>query len=158
MKARRAVQVAVAGGGRCSRKTAALAHALGREVGRAGAILVCGGLGGVMAAAARGAREAGGLVVGILPGYAHDSGNRDLSVRIPTGLGHGRNILVAAAGDVVIAVAGSHGTLAEIAFARVLGRPVVALGAWAEVPGVVLAHTPGEAVRLALDLARRRRR
>jgi uncharacterized protein (TIGR00725 family) len=154
---RRPLQIAVAGGGRCDGRTARAARAVGREIAAAGAVLVCGGLGGAMAAAARGAAEAGGVVVGLLPGYEHAAGNPWVSVAIPTGLGHARNVLVAAAGDALIALGGRHGTLAEVALARVLRRPVVAFGAWAEVAGVVQAGGAREAVRRALDLARRRR-
>ena len=82
---RRPLQIAVAGGNRCSQRTARLARALGREITAAGAVLLCGGLGGVMEAVAQGAAEAGGTVIGILPGYRHDAGNRHLTVRIPTG-------------------------------------------------------------------------
>jgi uncharacterized protein (TIGR00725 family) len=147
------VQIAVAGAGACGRATARLAHAVGREVARAGAVLVCGGLGGAMAAAARGAAEAGGIVIGLLPGYDRRAGNRHLTVAVPTGLGHARNVLVAAAGDVLIAVPGAEGTRSEVALARVLGRPVVGLGAWHDVPGVVAASDPTDAVRRAVALA-----
>jgi uncharacterized protein (TIGR00725 family) len=143
----------VAGGGVCNRRTAALAHAVGRELALRGAVLVCGGLGGVMASAARGAAEAGGTVVGLLPGYRAAAGNRHLTIAIPTGLGHARNVLVAAAGDALIALPGEHGTLAEIALARVLGRPVVVVGAWRGLRGVLRAATPAEAVRRALAVA-----
>ncbi|HZP43822.1 MAG TPA: TIGR00725 family protein [Candidatus Binatia bacterium] len=153
---RRRAQIAVAGGGRFEPTAARLAREVGREIAAAGAVLVCGGLGGVMAAAARGAAEAGGLVVGILPGYDATKGNRFLDVAVPTGLGHARNVLVAAAGDALIALPGEHGTLSEIALAGVLGRPVVVLGAWADVPGVRGARTPRDAVHRALRLARRR--
>jgi len=156
--ARRRLQISVAGGGACDRRTAELARAVGREIAAAGAVLVCGGLGGVMQAAARGAAEAGGTVVGLLPGERRADGNRYLSIAIPTGLGHARNVLVVAAGDAVIALAGEHGTLSEVALARVLGRPVVGLGAWASVGGVIAARTPTDAVRRALAVARRGRR
>jgi hypothetical protein len=149
-------QIAVAGGDRCDRRTAALARAVGRELAAAGAVLVCGGRGGVMAAVARGAAEGRGVVVGLLPSYQAGTGNPWLTVAIPTGLGHARNVLVAAAGDALIALPGAHGTLAEVALARVLGRPVVALGAWDAVGGVVRAATPRAAVARALALARRR--
>lgn len=155
---RRRLQIAVAGGGRCSPAVARRAEAVGRAVATAGAVLVCGGLGGVMEAAARGAARAGGSVVGLLPGYAHAEGNRYLDVALPTGLGHARNVLVAAAGDALVALAGAHGTLAEVALARVLGRPVVVLGSGGRVPGTVRARTPAQAVRRALALARRARR
>src|SRR5262249_60920724 len=124
-------------------------------IARAGAVLVCGGRGGVMAAAARGAAEERGLVVGVLPGYRHREGNPYLSVVLPTGLGHARNALVAAAGDALIALPGEHGTLSEVALARVLGRPVVVLGAWRDVRDVVRARDPLHAVRRAVALARR---
>jgi hypothetical protein len=150
------VQIAVAGGSVCSPATARAARAVGGAIAAAGAVLVCGGLGGVMAAAARGAAEAGGEVVGILPGYDRARGNRHVTIGIPSGLGHARNVLVAAAGDAVIALAGEHGTLSEVALARVLGRPVVALGAWRGVAGVTAARTPREAVARALALAKRR--
>jgi len=156
-RAARPLQIAVAGGGTCSRATARLARTLGREVAAAGAILVCGGLGGTMAAAARGAAERGGTVLGLLPGYEHGCGNRHLTIVVPTGLGHARNVLVAAAGDALIALPGAHGTLSEVALARVLGRPVIVLGAWGAVQGVVRARTCRAAVRRALALARRRR-
>ncbi len=139
---RRRLQIAVAGGGVCSRRTAALARAVGRALAAAGAVLVCGGLGGVMEAAARGAAETGGTVIGILPGYAHRDANRWVTVALPTGL----------------ALPGQHGTLSEVALARVLGRPVVTLGRKREVAGVVAARTPEEAVRRALALARRHSR
>src|SRR5206468_1150653 len=99
-------QISVAGGGTCSARTARLAEAVGRELAAAGAILVCGGLGGVMEAAARGAARRGGMVVGLLPTYRHADGNAHLTVRLPTGLGHARNMLVAAAGGAVIAAPG----------------------------------------------------
>ena len=151
----RPVQIAVSGGNACSRRTAALARALGRELAAAGAVVVCGGRNGVMAAVARGVRDGEGTVVGLLPGYEHADGNPHLSIAIPTGLGHGRNVVVAAAGDALIAFAGSHGTLSEVALARAIGRPVVALGARVRLPGVVHARTAKDAVRRALALARR---
>jgi uncharacterized protein (TIGR00725 family) len=155
---RRPLQIAVSGGGRCSAHVARQAHELGRTLATAGAVLICGGRGGVMAAAARGAREAGGTVVGLLPSDDPGDGNPWLSVVVPTGLGHARNVLVAAAGDAVVALDGEHGTLSEIALARVLGRPVVVLGAWHGLPGVVVARTPAAAARRALALAAKRRR
>lgn len=89
-----------------------------------------------MEAVARGVRRRGGTVVGVLPSYDRQTGNRYLSASVPTGLGHGRNVLVAAAGDVLVALPGGQGTLSEIAFALRLGRPVIGLGAWGEIEGV----------------------
>jgi len=152
----RALQIAVAGGGTCSQRTVRLAETLGREIAAAGATLVCGGLGGVMEAAARGAAAAGGRVVGILPGTDHDDANPYCDVVLPTGLGHARNVLVAAAGDALIALPGAEGTNSEIALARVLGRPVVVLGGGrTRSTGLVRARTPAEAVRRTLVLLRR---
>ena len=154
---RRRCQIAVAGGGVCSAATARLAHAVGRHVALAGAVLVCGGLGGVMAAAARGAAEAEGDVIGLLPGYRRADANPYCSIVLPTGLGHARNTLVAAGGDALIALPGAGGTLAEVALAGVLGRPVVVVGGWRGLRGVAHARTPREAVARALRLAARQR-
>src|SRR5207244_7784106 len=98
-----------------------------------------------------------GIAVGLLPTYDRGSGNRFLTVAIPTGLGHARNVLVAAAGDALVALPGEHGTLSELVLARVLGRPVVVLGRAPRVPGARHASTPAAAVRLAIALARRTR-
>lgn len=150
----RPLQIAVAGGGACGLRVARQGEALGRALAAGGAVVVCGGLGGVMEAVARGARDAGGLAVGLLPGYEHADGNAFLGVTLPTGLGHARNVLVAAAGDVLVALPGADGTLSEIALARVLGRPVVVLGGRITVRGVVRARSPEDAARRALRLAR----
>src|SRR6185369_11851305 len=111
---------------------------------------------GVMEAVARGAAERGGTVLGILPGYERATGNRWLTLAVPTGLAHARNVLVAAAGDALIALPGEDGTLSEIALARILHRPVVGVGAWRGIRGIVHARTPESAVRRALALAGRR--
>lgn len=146
----------MAGGGQCPPPVARLATALGSALADLGAIVVCGGLGGVMAAVARGARRHGGTVVGILPAYDRRSGNRYLSVSIPSGLGHGRNVLVAAAGDVLVALPGAAGTLSEIAFALRLGRPVIGLGAWTGISGVqTVADVPAAIAAVQAALARR---
>lgn len=148
--------VAVAGPGRCDEATAALAEEVGRELARRGAAVVCGGLGGVMEAACRGAKEAGGLTIGLLPGGDRAAANPWVDVALPTGLGEARNTLVVRAADALIAVAGEFGTLSEIAFALKVGVPVVGLGTWELSKGGVpvdafpRAATPAEAVRLAL--------
>jgi uncharacterized protein (TIGR00725 family) len=129
-------------------------------VAEAGAVLVCGGLGGVMEAACRGAQRAGGLTLGILPGRDRAEANPHVDVAIPTGLGEARNALVVHAADAVVAVAGEYGTLSEIALALQAGIPVVGLDTWelarggATVEAVVRAETPGQAVALAVRLAR----
>ena len=159
---RRPPAVAVVGAGRCDRATEQVAEAVGAAVGRAGAVLVCGGLGGVMAAACRGALAAGGLTVGILPGGRAADANPWVRVAIPTGMGELRNGLVVRASDALVAVGGEYGTLSELALALKVGRPVVGLGTWtlhrpdgAPDAGVQPAEDPDEAVALALVLARR---
>ncbi len=150
----------VGGGGNVPAPVLAAAEKVGRAVARAGAVLVCGGLGGVMEAACRAAAEEGGRTVGILPGLDRAEANPHVEVAIPTGLGEGRNVLVVRAADAVVAVDGEYGTLSEIALALQAGIPVVGLGTWelaragvADV-GIVRADNPDEAVALALELAR----
>jgi uncharacterized protein (TIGR00725 family) len=150
MVRQRQVHIAVSGAAVCSESVRELAEEVGREIARRDAVLVCGGLGGVMEAAARGAHQAGGLTVGILPTYDSRSANQWLDVVIPSGLGHARNVLVAASGDAVIALPGEHGTASEIALALKLGRHVVALHAWQDYIGVLHATSPAEAVATAI--------
>jgi uncharacterized protein (TIGR00725 family) len=145
--------VAVIGPGDASDEEAARAEAVGRLLGEAGAVVVCGGLGGVMEAAARGATGAGGTVVGLLPGSDRAAANPHVTVAITTGLGEMRNPLVVRAADAVVAVGGAYGTLSEIAFALRTGKPVVGLGTWV-LDDVVDAPDPESAVALALELAR----
>ena len=135
------------------------AEEVGRLIAEAGAVLVCGGRTGVMAAASKGAAEAGGTVVGILPTLSTDDANAHVTHAIATGIGEARNLAVVASGAAVIAVGGEWGTLSEIAYARKLGRPVVAIQSWAlrnhsgTELGIVEAETPEEAVRAALAAA-----
>lgn len=149
-------RIAVVGAAFATPAEVANARAVGTEIARQGAILLCGGLGGVMAAAAAGARAAGGLTLGFLPGYDAQSADTSITVPLPTGLGHARNVVVVAAADAVIAVGGGTGTLSEIALALKLGRPVIGLGTWRlEAPdgravAILEAQTPAEAVRAAL--------
>jgi uncharacterized protein (TIGR00725 family) len=147
-----AIQIAVIGSGA---EHEARAEEVGRLIAERGATLVCGGLDEVMAAAARGAKAAGGVTIGILPGESRAGANPWIDHVVVTGMGHARNLAVAASGDAVIAVGGGYGTLAEIAYARVLGRPVVVLDpGWDLGPeGIERASTPEEAVELALRLA-----
>jgi uncharacterized protein (TIGR00725 family) len=103
---------------------------VGREIGRRGAVLVCGGLTGVMESAARGAKETGGLTIGLIPGEEASAANPYIDIVIPTGLGVARNVLVVASGQAVIAIGGKLGTLSEIAIAFLKGKPVIGLGTW----------------------------
>ena len=126
------------------------AEQVGRLLAERGCAVVTGGLGEVMAAAMRGAKAAGGTTIGILPGESRAAANEWCDHVVVTGIGHARNLAVVASGDAVIAIGGSYGTLAEIGFARVLGRRVVVLEPGWEVEGVERAHTPEEAVEKAL--------
>jgi uncharacterized protein (TIGR00725 family) len=143
-------------------RLAALAEAVGAEIAAAGAVLVCGGLGGAMEAACRGAHNRGGVTIGILPGTRHGEANSYVTYAIPTGLGHARNLLVARSAHAVIAVGGKYGTLSEIAFAKVEGIPVIGLDTWdlrragQEDLAIQPARDAKEAVALALAAARKR--
>jgi uncharacterized protein (TIGR00725 family) len=154
--------VAVCGPDPCSSEVAAQAEEVGRLLARAGAVVVCGGHGGVMEAASRGAAAEGGTVIGILPGSSRAKGNPHLTVAIPTGMGEMRNALIVRAADALIAVAGEFGTLSEIALALKTGVPVVGLGTWElskdgqRVEAFPSSASPEEAVREALRLAGQR--
>ena len=147
---RNRIRIAVIGGSRPGRQAADAAFEVGRLIARAGAVVVCGGLGGVMEAACRGAREEGGLAIGILPGASPADANPWVDVAVATGLGYTRNALVVMNADAVVAVDGEYGTLSEIAYGKIHGKKVVGLGTW-DVKGVTAAATPEEAVRLALE-------
>ena len=152
--------IAVIGGGLAMPKVARRAEAVGAAIARSGARLICGGLGGVMEAACRGAKEAGGQTVGILPGFELGDANEFVDVPIATGLGEVRNLVILRSADAAIAVDGRFGTLTEIAFALQLQKPVVGMGTWSvnhpsegiEDP-VLRAEDPDDAVRLALEAA-----
>lgn len=143
--------IAVLGAGECEDGVAAKAHAVGRLLAESGCVLVSGGLGGVMEAASRGAQEAGGLVIGILPGVNAGEGNAFLSVPIATGMGDARNAVIANTAEAFIALGGAYGTLSEIAMALKRGKKVVSLDSWAVDPRIVKAATPEEAVHSALE-------
>lgn len=158
---RRQRQVAVIGGRGIEEgdELWALAEEVGRRLAEAGVTVVCGGGGGVMEAAARGAAEAGGSVIGIVPGESPEDANPHCTQVVATGIGHARNLAVACSGQAVIAIGGEWGTLSEIGFARAIGRPVVALRSW-ELngrermrggPGVAAAASAAEAVAAALE-------
>lgn len=161
MMAEHLVYVAVSGPGEASDEELAWGEAVGRELARAGAITLTGGLGGVMDAAAKGATQAGGTAVGILPGTSREGASRYLTLALPTGLAETRNTILVRAADVVIAVSGEFGTLSEVAFALKVGIPVVGLHTWElakhgePVEPFERADDPADAVRRALALARR---
>src|ERR671930_2664477 len=143
-------QVAVIGSGR---EHEARAEEIGRLLAERGCTVVTGGLGEVMAGAARGAKSAGGTTIGIVPGESRGAANEWIDHVVVTGIGHARNLAVVASGDAVIAVGGRWGTLAEIGFASRLGRPIVILEPGWQIEGVERAETPAEAVERALSLA-----
>jgi uncharacterized protein (TIGR00725 family) len=154
-------QVAVIGSAVCEpdSEAARLGEEVGRRLAEAGVTVVCGGLTGVMEAACRGASEADGVAIGIVPGNAVEEANPFCTHVVATGIGHARNLAVVSSGDVVIAIGGEWGTLSEIGFARAIGRTVVALRSWElsgrermqGAPGVLLAESAREAVELALE-------
>jgi uncharacterized protein (TIGR00725 family) len=154
--------VAVVGPGEATPETNEIAEQLGGELARRGAIVVCGALGGAMEAACRGAKSAGGLTVGILPGLDRSAANEHVDVSIPTGLGELRNGLIVRAADVVVAVRGEFGTLSEISFALKTGVPVVGIDTWElfkegrASDAIVRVETAAEAAEAAVSLARRR--
>ncbi len=154
----RRLQIAVIGGSHPPDWALEAAHTVGRLVAEAGHILLCGGLEGVMEAAACGAKAAGGLTVGILPGNSQAQANSCIDVKICTDLGHARAQVLVWSADAIIAIDGSYGTLAELAFACVMGRPIVALRSWEGASGSAKldfsrVSTPEEAVQKALQAA-----
>jgi uncharacterized protein (TIGR00725 family) len=153
------VQISVIGASEGEPEVLRDAEAVGRSIAESGAVLVCGGLTGVMEAASKGAADAGGVVVAVLPTLSPADANQYVSYAVATGTGHARNLAVVASGQAVIAVGGEWGTLSEIAYARKLGRPVVAIQSWTlrnrsgTDLGIVEAETPEQAVEAALSAA-----
>lgn len=153
-------RLAVIGPSEAQAQTLELAEQLGAEIARNGALLICGGLGGVMEAAARGAKRAGGWTVGILPTGDTRSANPFIDIPIATGMDEARNVILVRTAQAVIAVAGAYGTLSEIAFALKLGVPVIGLGTWelrapdGSAPPIIRAGSPAEAVQKALAAVR----
>jgi len=152
--------IAVIGGSEASPQEARLAEEVGRELAAQNAVLVCGGLGGVMEAACRGASSAGGITIGILPGDRASDANPYVRIPVVTGIGYARNMIVVKSAQAVIAVGGSHGTLTEIAYALQNGIPVISLNTWSITrdnqviaSSITPAGDPREAVALALQMA-----
>lgn len=148
--------VSIIGGADCSSEESDLAEEVAYRLAQHGFVIVTGGRCGVMEAASKGARRAGGTALGFLPGIDHDGGNEYLTIAIPTGLGHTRNALVAQAGDIVVAIGGSYGTLSEIGIALKVGRKVIGVGSWEGMNGrqqpleILVAQSASEAVNLVL--------
>ena len=144
--------IGVIGAGQCSEKTRKLAFEVGRQIAESNAILICGGLGGVMEAAAEGAKSAGGTTIGILPGKKHGDANRFIDYAIPTGFGEARNLIVINASDAIVALPGRFGTLSEFGFALKMNKPVVNMGGWNMAEAAVQTDNPEEAVKSALQM------
>jgi len=151
--------IAVIGGRECSEEEGQAAEEVGRDIARQGAVLVCGGLGGVMEAACRGARSEGGITIGILPGENRHAANPYVQIPVATGMGYARNAVVVKSSQAVIAIDGSYGTLSEIGFALQSGIPVIGLKTWSlSINGqqddlIIIAESPGDAVDKAIRLA-----
>lgn len=143
--------IGVVGSGDSEKRHDPLANEVGSLIARHGAVVVCGGLSGIMEAASRGAVQEGGTTIGILPGSDKGEANPFITFPIPTGLGIARNVLIVKTADALVALPGGPGTLSEIAMALNIGKPVVDLGKW-EIEGTRAASTADEAVLLALEL------
>lgn len=124
------ITISVIGGHNCNKKVDCLAHDIGKIIAKVGAILVCGGLKGVMEAACKGSKEAGGITIGLLPGKEKIDANPFVDIALPTTIGYARNAMVACCADIIVALPGSHGTLSEICYGLVYGRPIIDLGNW----------------------------
>ena len=152
-----AAYVAVIGGSEHVEEDCEAAEVVGRELARAGALLLCGGRSGVMEAACRGAKREGGTTIGFLPGDQRGTENDHVDIALPTGLGEMRNMVIVTASDVVIAIGGEFGTLSELAFALRVGKPVIGLGTWelskkGEVSdAITVIEDPAKAVKVALQ-------
>ncbi len=142
--------IGVIGGSEASQDVLELAEKVGSLIASKGCVLVCGGLGGVMEAAAKGAKASGGLTVGVLPGSSRSDANPYIDIAIATNMGHARNAVIAHTCDALIAVGGRYGTLSEISFGLALGKRVVSLRSWDVDPGIVTANDAEEAVNKAL--------
>jgi uncharacterized protein (TIGR00725 family) len=153
MPAQRKPVIAVIGAGQCSKEQADRAAAVGRYVAEHGGVIVSGGRGGIMEGVCRGAAEAGGVAIGILPSSDKSEANPYVTYAIPTGLGEARNALVVRAADVVIAFPGKYGTLSEMALALKMGKPLISVGAWTLDDTVIQIDDPIEAATKALELA-----
>jgi len=144
--------IGIIGAGDAGKEDLELAQAVGEGIARRGYTLLCGGMGGVMEAACRGAKSKNGTTIGILPGNSKTDCNSYIDYPIVTGMGHGRNVIVAGSSDVIIAIGGSFGTLSEIAFALRLEIPIIGLNTWDVSSNIKKAQTPELAVNLAIGV------
>ena len=145
------ITISVIGGHDCNSKVEQLAHSIGNFIAKMDCILVCGGLKGTMEASSRGAKEAGGLTIGILPGKDKKDANPFIDIALPTSIGYSRNVIVACSADIVVALPGSYGTMCEITYALIYGRPVIDLGKW-KIKGMIPAKNIKEAEKKIKEL------
>ena len=138
------ITISVIGGHEINGKVEELAHNIGKFIAKVDCVLVCGGLSGVMEASAKGAKTAGGLTIGLLPGKDKRDANPYIDIALPTSIGYARNAMVACSADIIIALPGSHGTNSEICYGLVYGRPVIDLGNW-NIPGMIKVKNIKEA-------------
>lgn len=143
--------VSVIGGRHCSRKVEQIAQDLGKKLAKVVDILACGGLSGTMQAVCQGFKVGNGLTIGIIPSYDKNDANKYVDIVIPTGLGLARNVLVAQAGDIVVALPGEYGTLTEIAYCLLFDKPVISLGSW-NIKGVIKVKSAEQAVKKVKEL------
>ena len=146
--------IAIVGAGKCSKKLRDKAAVVARQVVKNGGIIVCGGMGGIMEGAARGAWEGGGVSIGILPSEDRKDANKFITFAIPTGFGEARNLMVIRAADAVVAFPGKFGTLSEMAFALKIGKPLISIAAWKLGEGIIQLDDAIEAADKALELAK----
>jgi uncharacterized protein (TIGR00725 family) len=145
--------IGVIGGRRAEKRLLKEAEEVGKLIAQRGAVLICGGLTGVMEAASKGAKSAGGLTIGILPQNDAKEANKYIDIAIPTGLGIARNVIIARASDVLISIGGEYGTLSEIAFALQIGKPVIGISTW-DIKGVIPVKSANDAVEKAFEFIR----
>ena len=155
------IKISVIGGSKVGSDIYKLAYEVGSEIAKGGAILICGGLSGVMEACCRGAKKEGGLTIGILPSKEENTANKYVDIKIPTGLGYARNIFIVLSAHAIIAIDGSYGTLSEIGYSLTYNRPIIGLNTWEiqpyyneNIPFIIRAKTAKEAVKIALKEAK----
>lgn len=144
-------RIAIIGAGIADEELQELAYKVGFTLGKEGAIILTGGLGGVMEAASKGAKEAGAITVGILPGPKAEEANPFVLIPIPTDMGHARNVILIRSAEIVVSIGGGYGTLSEIALALKMWKPVIGLKTWKDIPGVYYVNSPEEVFAKVLE-------
>lgn len=147
------MNIGVIGASQCNAETYKIAELVGKEIARRGGVLITGGLGGVMEGASKGAKEGGGLTIGILPGLHASDANIYVDIPIVTGLDHARNILIVRSSEALIAIDGEYGTLSEISIALKVGKPVIGINTWKWLDEIIVSDGPEDAVEQAFNLA-----